>query len=69
MPQENFNTILNEAFRQIKESLRRLRILEERYDLLESELRNTQDNVLEKTTDLKQKLEKLENNYVLYTLN
>jgi hypothetical protein len=59
IPEKDNGSIMNEAFRQLKENLRRLRALEERYELSESQIENVQTNVLEKTTANKDKIEKL----------
>ncbi len=44
MPEQDTQTILNEAYRRLNETSRRLRALEERYDLIENRLTGLQES-------------------------
>jgi len=59
MPEGDIQTVLSEAFRRVNELSRRLRVLEERYDMSETKSTNLQDAIIRLSAANKAKTEEM----------
>ena len=59
MPDNDLQTIINETFRRLNEASRRLRTLEERFSLIETNLSNESDAIIRNRSESISSLEKI----------